>query len=99
MVLRVHHRSPLIGRQLLEAALVEKLAACNDAIKYGFKTAAVGAQLVAYLLNQQVVGEREAPAQGIGQQFAGKAAQEILFAVVANVLPDSLQSLAFDASR
>ena len=49
--------------------------------------------------NQKIVGERQAASQGIGQQLAGKAAHEIVFAVVANVLPDSLQSLSFDASR
>ena len=79
--------------------LVEKLATRNDALNYRFKTAAVAGKLAAYFLNQKAVGERKAASQGISQQFAGKAALEIAFAVVANILPDSLQSLSFDASR
>src|SRR3954468_21732185 len=94
----IHHRSPLIRQQLLAAALAEKLATRHDALNYRFKTAAVIGKLSAYLLNQKIVGEREAASQSIGQQLTGKAAHEIVFAVVANVLPDALQSLSFDAS-
>jgi hypothetical protein len=53
---RVHHRSPLIGRKLFAAALIEKLATCNNALNHGFKTAAAAGNLAAYLLNQKVVG-------------------------------------------
>jgi hypothetical protein len=88
-----------MGRQLLAAAPVEKLATRNDAFNRSFKTVPAACKLATYLLNQNVVGERQAASQGIGQQLAGKAAHEIVFAVVANVLPDSLQPLTFDASR
>src|SRR5262249_48751932 len=92
-------QSLLLGRHWLAAALVAKLAARHDAVNDCFKTAGVGSELAGCFRNQKVVGERQAAPQRIGHQFADKAAHEIAFAVLANVLPESLQSLSFAASR
>src|SRR3954452_7006172 len=78
--------SPRIRGQLLASALVQKLAAGNNVLKYGFKAAAVAGQLASCLLYQKVVGERQTTPQSIRQEFANEVVQKIFFAVIANIV-------------
>src|SRR3954470_7174722 len=86
------------GRALFEHATGPKLRTSNDRVDQGLETIVVGGELAAEFFEGRLVGEDQAAAEGIGEQFAAEVVDEIVPAMLADEGAEALEALAFAAA-
>src|SRR6476469_7211023 len=84
--------------RLFVATFVEELATRNNTFDDAVKSIPILSELAAHLLDRRFIGDREASAQGVREQFAAEIVGEIVLPALADVAPQAFETGSFAAA-